>query len=358
MKSMVATLCLAGGLAAQSLETVTVTAAPVSRTVKLPAELLPFQKVAVTARVSGLVEKIDVDRGSRVQAGQVLAVLSAPEMAAQIAEAEARVESIEAQRAESDARRVAAESTLERLQAAAKTAGAVADNDIVQARKQVESAQAVGHALAKSADAARASVSTLKELQSYLMLTAPFEGVVSQRLVHPGALASPQSGPLVEIEQVSKLRLVVAVPEADLGGVARSAKVTFTVPAYPGRTFAGQVARLSPSLDARSRTLAVEADVDNTGGALSPGMYAEVAWPVRRAQASLWVPATAVAVTTERTFVVRVVNGKAEWVNVTRGVRNGDLVEVAGALSAGDTVLKRGTDEIRDGQALPRGAGR
>jgi hypothetical protein len=81
-------------------------------------------------------------------------------------------------------------------------------------------------------------------------------------------------------------------------------------------------------------------------------MYPEVQWPVRRPQPSLLVPPTSIVTTTERTFVVRVNNGVAQWVNVSRGARVGDLVEVFGALKDGDTILRRGTDEVREGSKV------
>jgi RND family efflux transporter MFP subunit len=195
-------------------------------------------------------------------------------------------------------------------------------------------------------------VKPLVEMQSYLEVKAPFDGIVSERLAHPGALTGPAAGPLVILEQTARLRLVVAVPEADSGAIARGASVTFKVPAHPGVMFTGTVARVAPSLDVRTRTLAVELDVANPKGALSPGMYAEADWPVRRARPSLLVPPTAVTGNTERTFVVRVNNGVAEWVNVSRGVTAGDLIEVMGHLQAGDIVVKRATDELRDGAAV------
>jgi membrane fusion protein, multidrug efflux system len=250
--------------------------------VKLPAELAPYQKVAVTARVQGVVEQVLVDRGSNVRQGDLLVELSAPEMKAQVAEVESRAQAIEAQRAEARARIVAAESTLARLTTAAATPGAVAANDIVQARQQVDALKASLAAIDKSAAAARSQAQVLRELQSFLRITAPFPGVVTSRLVHPGALASPSSGPLLELEQVSRLRLVLAVPESEIRSFPVGLKVTFSVPSWPGRTFSGMVARSSRSLDPKSRTMPVEADVVNADGALAPGMYAEVALPAKK----------------------------------------------------------------------------
>ena len=190
------------------------------------------------------------------------------------------------------------------------------------------------------------------ELEGYLRVTAPFDGVVTDRAVHVGSLVGPTGDPMLRVQQVSRLRVVVSVPEAALESVEQGETIRLTVPAHPGETFTGKVARIGQALDPRTRTMPVELDVENTIGRLAPGMYAQVAWAMRRARPSLFVPATAIATTTERTFVVRIRNSRAEWVDVKRGVSADLLVEVFGALNAGDQVAVRGTDEIRQGTAV------
>ncbi|MDX2150463.1 MAG: efflux RND transporter periplasmic adaptor subunit [Bryobacteraceae bacterium] len=349
---VVSVAALAAVLSAQSVETVRVESRPLSRALRLPGELLPYQSVQLRARVAGFIERIDVDRGSAVRKGQLLATLRAPEMAAQIAEAEARVEAAESQRAEAEARRLAAESTMARLKEAAKTEGAVAADELVQAQQAFSAATAAVKAVEGSVRAARAAVTSLKDLTAYLRVTAPFDGVVTERYLHPGALAGPSAEPLVRLEQTQRLRLIVAVPEPQAASIAVGSRVTFTVPAHRDRQFAATVSRNPRALDAKTRTMPVEADVENGSGLLSPGMYPEASWPVRGNGAALLVPKTSVAVTTERTFVVRVRNGVAEWVNVKRGDASGDKIEVFGPLSPGDEVLRRGTDEVREGTRI------
>jgi hypothetical protein len=95
--------------------------------------------------------------------------------------------------------------------------------------------------------------------------------------------------------------------------------------------------------------MAVELDVPNGDGRLAPGTFCQVRWPVRRARPSLFVPSASVAATTDRTFVIRIRNGKTEWVDVKLGLTSGALVEVFGDLQAGDEVARRGTDELRPG---------
>ncbi len=358
-----------------------------NRELRLPAELQAYQDVALYAKVPGFVEWIGVDRGSVVKAGQLLVRMSAPELAAQrsesaaktrgaisqTTEAEARVGSIRAQRLEAEAKLASDESTYKRLKAASATPGVVAGNDVEVAEKLVEAdrarvklyeenekaALAQVKSLAENARAVGDAAKSVEDIESYLRINAPFDGVVTERNVHKGSLVGPSGGPaataMLRIRQVSKLRLVVAVPETNVGGISHGDKVSFNVPAFPGETFVGDVQRVSQSLDVRTRTMPVELDVANSPARLSPGMYAEVAWPVRRKEPSLFVPPSAIATTTERAFVIRIRNGVTEWVDVRRGEPMGDLIEVFGALDPGDVVAVRGTDELREGtQVTPK----
>jgi membrane fusion protein, multidrug efflux system len=334
----------------QAIELVPVVSKLVSRTIDLPGEFQPFQSVSIHAKVRSYVDRVLVDRGSVVRKGEVLAELVAPEMKAQIAEAESKVRAAESDTLQAEAQLGAAQSTLDRLKNAAKTPGAIAGNEVVQAQKQVEAAEAVVQSKRQAGMAMAATVRAQKELESYLQISAPFDGVVTDRLVHPGALVGPGADlVLLVIQDISHLRLVVAVPEESIGGIVNGARVTFRVPAYPERTYSGTVARTSHSLDPKTRTMAVELDTLNGDRSLSPGMYPSVKWPVRHSRPTLLVPSTSVVTTTERTFVIRAQNGRAEWVNVIKGASDGDHVEVAGNLRAGDLVVRQATDEIREG---------
>jgi RND family efflux transporter MFP subunit len=213
-------------------------------------------------------------------------------------------------------------------------------------------------------EAARQAAQAVRELESYLRITAPFAGVVTERNVHPGALVGPaggESAPMVRVVDQRRLRLVVPVPEAYTASLERGGAVSFQVAAFPGVTFSGTVARIARSVDVSTRTMAVELDVDNADGRLAPGTFCQVRWPVRRTGPSLFVPTASVASTTDRTFVVRIRSGKTEWVNVTTGLTAGPLVEVFGDLAAGDDVAGRGTDELRPGTEVrarePRAGG-
>jgi membrane fusion protein, multidrug efflux system len=336
----------------QTADLVPVVSKPIARSVELPGEIHPFLTVSLHAKVPGYVDRILVDRGSMVDQGQLLAELSAPELAAQIAEAQAKVQQSESDRLQAEAQLAAAQSTYERLKKAAETPGAVAGNDLIQAQKQVEAAEAMVYSRQQARQAAEAAAKAQQDLQAYLRITAPFDGIVTERLVHPGALVGPADPALLVIQQISKLRLVVAVPEEYAGGIVQGAKVAYHVPAYPERTYGGTVARVAHALDPATRTMPVELDVDNPDRSLAPGMYPAVKWPVRQSRPGLFVPRTSVVATTERTFVIRDQNGRAEWVDVRKGAPEGDLVEVLGDLKAGDRVVRRATDELREGTPL------
>ena len=340
----------AAGAAEQPSNLAAVVAKPVSRTVELPGELLPYLEVSLHAKVPGFVERVLVDRGSVVHTGELLVELSAPEMTARIAEAESKVQAAASDRAEAEAQLASAQAAYDRLKKASETPGAIAGLELVQSEKQVEAAKALVQSRQQATRVAEAAVQSQKDLLQYLKIVAPFNGVVTERLVHPGALAGTSAGDaLLVIQQVSRLRLVVPVPEEVLGGMAHGASVPFRVPAFPDRIYSGTIARSAHALDTKSRSMPVELDVTNRDGSLAPGMYPSVKWPVRGARPALYVPKTSVVATTERVFVIRSRDGKAEWVDVKRGPADGDLVEVTGELHAGDQVVRRGTDEIRPG---------
>ncbi len=337
-----------------TIEVVKVIEQPLNVTLSLPGELTAFQTVALYSRVTGFVKTIAVDRGSRVRAGEQLAVLDAPELVAQKSEAQSKLQSAESQLAVVRSKAEADASTYEKLKAASATPGVVAGNDVVLAQKTVEADQSQIAAAQQTVEAARQALNGMSDMEGYLRITAPFSGIVTERNVHPGALVSPTGGPgaatpIVRIVDGSRLRLVVPVPEAYTAGMTSGTSLTFTVTTYPGETFAGTIARISRSVDVATRTMAVELDVNNSDGRLAPGTFCQVRWPVRRTAPSLLVPSSSVATTTGRTFVIRVRGGKTEWVDVKTGLSSGPLVEVYGDLKAGDDIAARGTDEVRPG---------
>ena len=157
---------------------------------------------------------------------------------------------------------------------------------------------------------------------------------------------------MFQLETLDQLRLVVPVPEANVGGIAKNARVGFAVSAFPGETFYGTVSRIAHSIDSKTRSMPVELDVSNPGGRLAAGMYPTVKWPIRGSSPVLLLPRSAVVTNSERTFVIRINRDVAEWIDVKKGATQGDLIEVVGPLEDGDTVLRRGSEEIRQGTRL------
>ncbi len=338
-----------------TVEVAKVTSKKLSIATRLPGELQAYEAVAVFPKVTAYVDSISVDRGSRVKAGQLMARLVAPEVAAQRAEAQSKLQAAEAQRAEADAKLASDQSTYERLKSASATPGVVAGNDLEIAQKAAEADRARLEALRESAEAAKSALKSITEIEGYLQLRAPFDGIVTERNVHPGSLVGPATSssgaamPMVHVEKTARLRLVVPVPEKYATGINVGSKVDFSVPAFPSQTFAGTIARIAHSVDVKTRTMPVELDVNNADGRLSSGMFPEVLWPVRRTEPTLFVPTSAVARTTEATFVIRIRGGNTEWVNVQTGELDGKSIEVFGGLREGDEVAVRGTDELRAG---------
>ncbi len=346
-----------GAAAVPTVDVAKVVSQQLNVSIRLPGELQPYEVVALYPKVTGFVEWIGVDRGSWVKSGQLLVRLVAPEITSQRSEAEAKLQGAEAQRIEAEARLAADESTYRRLKSAAATPGVVSGNDLEVSQKTAEADLARARALRENVEAARQALRAVQGTESYLRAKAPFDGTITERNVHPGALVGPAGGPgvtvaMLRIEKISRLRLVVPVPEAYTAGIPEGTKVSFTVLAFPADTFSGTVARIAHSVDVKTRSMPVELEVSNPSARLAPGMFAEVQWPLRRPKPSLFVPSSAVARTTERSFVVRVRDGKVEWVDVKTGVAAGRLSEVFGDLREGDQVAVRGTDELRPGAAV------
>lgn len=336
------------------VEVTTVRSEKLNTTERLPAELVPYESVDIYAKETGFLKTIRVDRGSRVRQGELLAEIEAPELVAQKAQANAAYQSSESQLAAGQAKLASDQATYEHMSSAAKVPGVVAANDLDIARRTVQSDGANVAALEKTAQAAQENLKAVSQLEAYLKITAPFDGQVTSRYVHPGTLVGPGSGsgtvtPLVRIETTTRQRLVVPVPENDVAGVPEGTIVSFTVPSFPGKTFRAPIARISHEVDPKTRTMPVELDVRDPRAELVPGSFSEVEWPIRRTYPTLLVPVSAVASDLQRSFIIRVDQNRAEWVDVTTSARAGNLIEVFGNLHEGDEVAVRGTDELRSG---------
>lgn len=336
----------------QTVNVVAVESQKLNTMLSLPAQTIAYEGVDIYPKVTGFIETITVDRGSRVKAGEVIIRLSAPEVVAQRAQAEAASQSAQSQLTSAQAKLAADEGTYQHLAAAAKTPGVVAVNDLQVAQQTAAADKAQVQAAEDNVRAARETLRSISQLESYLDIRAPFDGIVTARNMHPGALVGPSSGqsgsqPIVHIDSAGRLRLVAPVPESYASGVREGQQVTFTVPAFPGQTFRAPIARISHDIDQKTRTMAVELDVRNPQ--ITPGTFANVEWPIQRTYPTLFVPAAAITTNLQRTFVIRVSNGKAEWVDVKSGTTVDGKTEVFGDLRPGDEVVARASDELASG---------
>ena len=341
---------------APAVSVVAVESQKLNTVLALPAQIIPYEIVDIYPKVTGFIDMIRVDRGSHVRAGEVIIRLSAPELFAQRAQAEAACQAAQSQLSAAQAKLASDEGTYQHLSAAAKTPGVVAGNDLQVAEQGAAADRAQVEAATNNIQAAQDALRSVKQLESYLEIRAPFNGVVTLRNLHSGALVGPASGtgaqPIVQIEDLDRLRLVVPVPEAYAAGIHEGQQVAFSVPTYPGRTFHAPVARIAHDVAQNTRTMAVELEVRNPDGQITPGSFATVEWPIQRSYPTLFVPATAITTNLQRTFVVRVRQGKTEWVDVTTGVTVNGRTEVFGDVKAGDQVVMRATDELAPGTSV------
>ena len=260
-----------------TVRTVAATRRKLQTTISLPAQLTPYEQVDVYPKVTGFVETVTVDRGSRVHRGQILVQLTAPELMSQRSQAEAAVRAAQSQLATAQAKLASDNGTYFHMVEAARTPGVLAENDVLVAGQTVSADKGLVEAANQNVSAANEALRGVSQTESYLTITAPFDGVVTTRNLHPGALIGPASGaggvqPILQIVDDKRLRLIIPIPEAQVGEMKVGQIVSFTVPAYPGQTFKAPIARISRQVDEKSRTMPVELDVRNTDGRLSPGV--------------------------------------------------------------------------------------
>jgi membrane fusion protein, multidrug efflux system len=186
-------------------------------------------------------------------------------------------------------------------------------------------------------------------------VTAPFDGTISERNVHPGALVSAEgkdNKPMLELRQVDHLRLQVDIPEGIAANLADRDTVSFYLTAFPGKKMIGEVSRRSGVVNAQFRSERMELDVYNRDGKLAPGMYGDVLFDSKGNPDAFSVPKSAVITSTERKYVLSVRDGKATKVDVTTGNETADKIEVIGALHPGDQLIVHGSDEMKDGLSI------
>jgi membrane fusion protein (multidrug efflux system) len=325
-----------------------------SKQVTLPGELKPWNRVNIVAKVKGYVREIAVDRGSVVRKGQVLARLDAPEVISELSQAQAQLQAQQAQLVEQTTRARASRLTYQRLLQTAKTEGAVSLQEIDQAQARMEADSAMVSVARGTVQAARSNYQAKTDLRQYLTITAPFDGVIIDRNISPGALvgAGDSGKPLFVLEDSRTLRLTVAIPESFANQLSANSAVSFTVNAIPERQFNARLARSAESLVEANRAMMAEFDVSNPRHELKSGMYADVRLPIERSAKTLFVPTTAVVSSSEKMFVIRLRDNRAQWVPVQKGNVVDSLVEVFGDLQAGTPIVRAASEEIRDGQAV------
>ena len=323
-------------------EAVRVTASRPSSQLNLPGELESYYETDLYPRVSSYVKALHVDIGDQVRKGQVLAELEAPELTANLTEAYSKVKAAEAVYG-------ASKGIFLRVLRTSRTLGAISPVDLETSRTK-----AISDSL--GVVAARAHYSSVQQLVSYLNITAPFTGVITDRRLSPGAFVGPggQNGvPMLKIKQLDRLRLRIAVPEAYLGDIYRGNPVQFSVRSFPNQTFTGRINRIANSVRPETRSELVEIDFQNKGGKLKPGMFASVRLPVSSSgEGSLYVPKSAIISTLDRTFVQKLVDGKAVRVTVQKGDDAVGQTQVFGDLKPGDVILKTASEDLADRAAV------
>jgi len=306
---------------------------------QVPGELISYQQVDLYAKVSSFIKKLYADVGSEVKEGQLLAVMEAPEINSQLAGAESKLKSAEAVY-------IASKATYDRLFETSKTPGTISPNDLEIALSKEKSDYAQW-------EAEKASYREITDTKNYLEIRAPFSGVISARNVSAGAYVGPAGKgsdlPIFTLQEQKKLRLVISVPEAYASYLNKKNQVSFTVNGLPNETFKAQVSRLAGALDLKLRSQRTEMDVNNDNHKLLPGMVAEVSVPLDGNANTFIVPKSAVVNSTMKPFVIKVVNNKAQWVNVQLGRTSDNKQEIFGSLTLNDTLIKTATEEIRDG---------
>ncbi len=325
-----------------------------SKRVTLPGELKPWNRVSMYAKVKGFVRDVSVDRGTVVRKGQVLARLDAPEVISELSQAQAQLQAQEATLVEQTTRARASKLTYTRLLQTAKMEGAVSANELDQAQARMQADSAMVAVARGTVQASRSNYQAKTELRQYLTITAPFDGIVIERNISPGALvgAGDSGKPLFVLEDSRTLRLTVAIPELFANQLPPNSSVSFTVNAMPDRRFNAKLARSAQSLVEANRSMMAEFDVPNAAHELKAGMYAEVQMPIERTAKTLFVPTTAVVNSSEKMFLIKVQDNRAQWVSVQKGNVLDSLVEVFGDVQPGMAIVKKASEEIRDGQEV------
>jgi RND family efflux transporter MFP subunit len=316
-----------------------VTHASVNPELVLPARVRAFEEATLYSRANGYLSKWFVDIGGKVEAGQVLAEIDTPELDQELLQSRAAL-------AQAEANLVLSRSTADRWQSLLK-------DDAVS---QQEADEKAGALAAREADvnAAKAAVSRLEQLTSYKQIRAPFAGIVTRRNVDTGALilvgVSGTANSLFNIVQINTLRVFVDVPQANMRDVAVDLPVEIHVSEFPRRVFNGKVVRTAGALDATTRTLLTEVQVDNRDRVLMPGIHAEARFRLAQNEPPIVVPATSVMVRSEGSLIAVVGNSQTIHLQkVQLGRDLGSVIEIVDGLEDNSTIVLNPSDSLKDG---------
>ncbi|HEX3682922.1 MAG TPA: efflux RND transporter periplasmic adaptor subunit [Bryobacteraceae bacterium] len=345
---------------------------PLETKLTISSELVPFQEIDIYAKESGYIKQLLVDYGTHVRQGQLLAVLEIPELQAQLEQDEASIKAASDQvtRSQQDVHGIEAQANVahlifERLNNVAQSRpGLVAQQEVDDARGKDLSAQAQLQAASSNLanaqsqmEIAQAKLKHDQALFEYARITAPFDGIVTQRYANLGALMqagtnSTPAVPLVRLSQESLFRLSIPVPEADVRYIGIDNPVQVRVPSL-AKTFTGHVARISVRVAEETRTMYTEVDVENSGQELMPGLYAEAIISLQKEQGTPAIPLQAVDRQGARTMVDIVdARNKIEARDVTLGIETSDYAEVLTGLRTGERVVVSDRSALRAGEAV------
>jgi RND family efflux transporter MFP subunit len=339
----------------------------------LTGEFRPWQQADLHAKVAGYLKTLNVDIGSRVGAGQVIAVLEVPELEAEREEATATV-----QHSKSEESRARASIDRARAQVAVAKASSDRLNEVNQREKGLVARQELDEAAARhraaeadlaiaeaalntsgqATQAAKARLSRIEAMLHYARITAPFSGVVTKRYVDPGNMiqagtnSQTQAVPVVQIASTSKLRLSIVVPESAVPDVHVGTGVDIRVPSL-GRNFQGRIARLTENVVTSTRTMAAEIDIPNSDHSISPGIVAVVRLRTTSTRDVLAVPVQAISRRGGQSFLFTVgPKGTVEERTVKSGLESASHIEVVEGVSAEDRVIVGAKALVRPGQTV------
>ncbi len=308
--------------------------------VTLPGTLEAFTDAPIFARTNGYLRKRYVDIGAKVRAGQVLADIDTPEVDQQLEQARADL-------ATAEANERLAQLTAERYRDLITT-DSVSKQDLDNANGNLE-------ARVTAVNSSKANVRRLEQLHAFGRITAPFDGVITARNVDLGALIDSGSNAkeLFHEAAVHRLRLFVNVPEVYSRAAVAGMTADLTLTEFPGRTFAGTLARTAQAIDVASRTLLTEIDVENAKGELLPGSYAEVHLKVSSDAATFKLPVNAVMFRTEGVQVAIVgPDNRVTLHPITLGRDYGNAVEVVAGLTGSERIIVNPPDSIESGETV------